>query len=244
MEDLRAEIERKVKDKKTADALKPWYNVFCKRPLFLQGYYDTFNRENVTLVDTRGHGLDAVTENEIVFDGEKYPVDCIIFASGFEVAAPLDRAGGLELKGRNGITLKDRWDEEMLTLHGMLVNGFPNMLFIGGVRHAAFSWNVTYNLQLQAEHFASVLKHCVDSGAKTFEVTQSAERDWLEELNAKSAVDMQFLADCTPGYINNEGADIDTGIASQGYGPGVLAYAEQLASWRKNRMESDLELTK
>lgn len=244
MEDLRAHIDQRVTDKATAESLKPWYNVFCKRPLFLQGYYDTFNRENVTLVDTEGRGLDAVTENAIVFDGKEYPVDCIIFASGFEVAVPLDRAGGLVLKGRNGLTLQERWRDGMESLHGMLVSGFPNILFIGGVRHAAFSWNVTYNLKLQADHFASVVRYCVDSGAKSFEVRSSAEQAWGEELKAKSAVDLQFLADCTPGYINNEGAEIDTGIASQGYGPGVLAYAEQLASWRRDRMQADLELTK
>jgi len=242
MEALRQEIESKVRDKETAEALKPWYNLFCKRPLFLEGYYETFNRENVSLIDTQGHSLDAITEHEIVFDGKKYPVDCIVFASGFEVAAPLDRAGGLELVGRDDITLKERWRDGMKSVHGMLVNGFPNYLFVGGVRHAAFSWNVTYNLQLQADHVASVIKYCLDSGAKSFEARPSAEQKWVEELELKSAVDLKFLAECTPGYINNEGSEIGTGIASQAYGPGVLAYGEQLVKWRQTEMKNDLEL--
>lgn len=243
MSGLRQHIEERVKDKKTAESLKPWYNLFCKRPLFLQGYYDTFNRDNVTLIDTDGKGLDAITHNSIVFNNQEYPVDCIIFASGFEVAVPLDRAGGLELRGKSNLTLKERWQDGMISLHGMMVHNFPNMFFIGGVRHAAFSWNVTYNLKLQADHFAAIMRHVADAGAKTVEVREAAEQAWLEELEQKSAVDMQFLTDCTPGYINNEGADIDIGIASQGYGAGVLAYAEQLEQWRQNKIENDLELS-
>jgi cation diffusion facilitator CzcD-associated flavoprotein CzcO len=242
MQKIRTQIDERVHDKKTAESLKPYYNFYCKRPLFLDGYYETFNRDNVTLVDTEGRGLDAVRENAIVFDGQEYPVDCIIFASGFEVAVPLDRAGGLDLFGRDGITLKDRWKNGMTSVHGMFVHGFPNLGFIGGVRHAAFSWNVTYNLKLQADHFVSVVKGVTERGAACFEVTEAAEQAWLAELASKSAVDVEFLAECTPGYLNNEGSEVDTGIASQGYGAGVIAYRDQLADWRESRLDSDLIL--
>lgn len=244
MQELRDEIDRKVKDPKTAEALKPWYNVFCKRPLFLQGYYETFNRDNVTLIDTQGRGLDRVTEDAIVFDGQEYPVDCIIFASGFEVAVPLDRAGGIDLTGKDGARLADNWRGGMTSLHGMFTHDFPNLCLIGGVRHAAFSWNVTYNLRLQGDHFAQIVRYCLDNDVRTFEVREEAEQNWLDELAAKSAVDLQFLADCTPGYLNNEGADIATGIASQGYGAGVLAYAQKLAEWRDTSIMDDFELTR
>ena len=244
MQELRDEIDRKVTDKATAESLKPWYNVFCKRPLFLHGYYETFNRPNVTLVDTQGRGLDRVTEDAIVFDGVEYPVDCIVFASGFEVAVPLDRAGGIDLTGKDGARLAENWRGGMVSLHGMFTHDFPNLCLIGGVRHAAFSWNVTYNLTLQGNHFAQIVRYCLDNDVRTFEVRPEAERKWLGELEANSAVDLQFLADCTPGYLNNEGADIATGIASQGYGAGVLAYAKKLEEWRESAIAEDFELTR
>ncbi|NWK97392.1 monooxygenase [Sphingobium lactosutens] len=243
MEEIRQRIDERVKDPVTAAALKPWYNLFCKRPLFLDGYYETFNRANVTLVDTQGRGLDRVTETEIVYDGQSYAVDCLIFASGFEVAVPLDRAGGISLAGRDGITLADRWKDGMLSLHGMFVHGFPNLAFVGGVRHAAFSWNVTYNLKLQGDHFAKIVRYCEDRGIKSFEATEAAELDWHAELDRNSAVDVQFLADCTPGYLNNEGSNVDEGIASQGYGAGVLAYRDKLEAWRGSAMEKDFILS-
>ena len=244
MEEIRRNIDDRVEDKATAEALKPWYNLFCKRPLFLDGYYETFNRPNVTLIDTKGHGLEAMDEDSIIVDGKSYPVDCVVFASGFEVAVPLDRAGGLELVGRDGISLKDRWSSGMVSLHGMFVHGFPNLCLIGGVRQAAFSWNVTYNLQIQAEHIAKIIRYCEDSHVKVFEVTESAEQDWKAELNRTAAIDMQFLADCTPGYLNNEGSDVDTGLASQGYGAGVLAYRNQVTKWRTQSIEEDFDLIK
>ena len=244
MEQIRRQIDERVKDKATAEALKPWYNLFCKRPLFLDGYYETFNRSNVTLVDTNGHGLEAVSENGIIVDGKEYPVDCIIFASGFEVAVPLDRAGGLELVGRDGATLEKRWENGMISVHGMFVHGFPNLCLIGGVRHAAFSWNVTYNLKLQAEHFAHIVRYCTDHRIDVFEATEEAEQRWLAELRRCAAVDIQFLAECTPGYLNNEGGNVETGIASQGYGAGVLAYKEQLEDWRENALTEELQLTR
>jgi cyclohexanone monooxygenase len=240
LEGIRARIDSIVTDPATAVGLKPWYNYFCKRPLFLDNYYESFNRDNVTLIDTQGRSLDAVTEGALVFDGREYPVDCIIFASGFEVAVPLDRAGAIDLKGRNGARLADQWKGGMRSVHGMLAHGFPNLFMVGGVRHAAFSWNVTYNLKLQADHLVAVVRHALDKGAKSFEVTQAAEDAWLEELERGSAVDLKFLAECTPGYLNNEGADIATGIASQGYGRGVLVYAEKLAEWRAEAMDRDL----
>ena len=242
MNAIRNKIDERVQDRATAEALKPWYNYFCKRPLFLDGYYETFNRPNVKLVDTQGRGLDAVTENAIVFDGKEHEVDCIIYASGFEVAVPLDRAGGFELFGRDGVRLSEHWQDGMVTLHGLFTDGFPNLCMIGGVRQASFSWNVSYILKRQAEHFTRVVKHCLASGSRGFTVRQQAEQEWLAELDRASAVDIMFLSECTPGYLNNEGSDVAGGLASQGYGRGVLAYARQLEEWREKAMGSDLEL--
>src|SRR5438876_1114099 len=85
MEQVRSRVDEIVEDKETADALKPWYRQFCKRPCFHDEYLDTFNRPNVTLVDTEGRGVERMTERGIVANGVEYEVDCIIYATGFEV---------------------------------------------------------------------------------------------------------------------------------------------------------------
>src|ERR1700722_8536327 len=126
MNEVRARVDAIVKDPKTAEALKPWYRQFCKRPTFNDEYLPTFNRPNVTLVDTQGKGIDRITEKGVVFEGVEYEVDCIIFATGFEVGTAYTRRAGFEVYGRGGQSLKDRWSDGMKTLHGFFSHGFPN----------------------------------------------------------------------------------------------------------------------
>ena len=91
MNQIRDRVDSVVKDQATADALKPWYRQFCKRPCFHDEYLDTFNRDNVTLVDTDGKGIERITEKGIEFDGREYELDCIIFTTGFEVGTDYAR---------------------------------------------------------------------------------------------------------------------------------------------------------
>ncbi|MBV8362526.1 MAG: hypothetical protein JO189_32035 [Deltaproteobacteria bacterium] len=107
MNQIRGRVEAVVKDPKTAEALKPWYRQFCKRPTFNDEYLPTFNRPNVTLVDTRGQGVECITERGVVFDGVEYEVDCIIFATGFEVGTAYTRRAGFEVYGPGGRSLTD-----------------------------------------------------------------------------------------------------------------------------------------
>jgi cyclohexanone monooxygenase len=118
MNQVRARVDATVKDPKTAEALKPWYRQFCKRPTFNDDYLPTFNRPNVTLVDTLGRGVDRVTETGLVFDNIAYEVDCIIFATGFEVGTAYTRRSGFEVYGRDGRKLTDYWSSGLRTLHG------------------------------------------------------------------------------------------------------------------------------
>ncbi len=241
MESIRNRIDAIVEDEETAEALKPWFNWMCKRPLFVDGYYETFNRPTVKLIDTRGKGLDSITEGGIVFDGVEYPVDCIIFASGFEVAAATDRAGSFKLVGADGRTLPETWAAGMRTLHGMMTRNFPNAAIINGLKQASITWNITFMMRRQSEHFAAVVKRCLDAGIDRIEVTDAAQESWLDTLRAKSSVDQDFLRDCTPGYYNNEGRNQDESIWVSSYGGGPFEYMELLDEWRAQRFDADLD---
>ena len=159
-----------VKDKKTAEALKPWYRQFCKRPTFNDEYLPAFNRPNVTLVDTRGRGVDRITEKGLVFDGVEYEVDCIIFATGFEVGTAYTRRAGFEVYGRGGKTLTEHWADGMKTLHGFYSSGFPNCFHMG-ITQNALTANFPHMLEEQARHIAELIQHAKSQEARCLEPT-------------------------------------------------------------------------
>ena len=243
MEAMRTRIASIVEDPATAEALKPYFNWMCKRPLFVDGYFETYNRPNVTLIDTKGRGLDRITETGIVFEGQEYAVDCIIYASGFEVASPPDRTAGFDMRGVGGITLSEYWADGRKSLHGMLVHNFPNMGVISGLKQAGITWSITFMNRRQAEHFAALVRRSLDDGVD-FEVTEAAEQDWLAVLKDKAMKDDTFLRECTPGYYNNEGKDQRDSIWLSNYGGGPFEYMDVLRDWiAGDGVEHDLTLT-
>ena len=145
MEKIRARAQEVVNDPKTAESLKPYYRQFCKRPCFHDEYLKTYNRESVTLVDTDGKGLDKITEKGIFFDGKEYEVDCIIFATGFEVGTEYTRRSGYEIVGKNNLSISEKWKDGLVTYHGMHCRGFPNTFFFGPAQ-GGFTANYTHSL--------------------------------------------------------------------------------------------------
>ena len=99
MAQIRDRIDAIVADPATADALKPWFSLYCKRPCFHDEYLQVFNRDNVTLVDTEGRGVERVTPTGLVVAGREYPLDCLIYATGFEVAGSYAKRSGMEIRG-------------------------------------------------------------------------------------------------------------------------------------------------
>jgi len=128
MEEVRHRIDLEVKDKATAEALKPWYNRMCKRPCFHDEYLASFNLPNVKLVDTDGRGVDRITEDSLIVAGQEYKVDCLVYATGFELAAYQNHAV-MPVVGRHGLSLAEKWKDGATTLHGIHVHGFPNFIF-------------------------------------------------------------------------------------------------------------------
>ncbi len=243
MNQIRSRAEAIVSDPATAEALKPWYRQFCKRPCFHDEYLPTFNRSNVTLVDTDGKGVERITEQGIVVDGTEYPVDCIVFATGFEVGTSYTRRAGYDIIGRNGLSLSDKWANGWRTLHGLQANSFPNCFFLGFTQ-TALAVNVPHALNEQAKHVTHILTQARQRGATRIEATREAEEMWLAEMQDKARIAERFYAECTPGYYNNEGKlDVSNGFFAGTYGAGPIKFFRILDEWRSSGQLEGVELT-
>jgi cyclohexanone monooxygenase len=229
-----------VKDPETAESLKPYYRQFCKRPCFHDEYLKTYNRENVTLIDTNGKGLEKITEKGIYFDGKEYEVDCIIFATGFEVGTDYTRRSGYEIYGKQGLTLSEKWKDGLSSLHGMHCRGFPNTFFFGPAQ-GGFTANYTHSLDEQSIHLSYILKTMKEKKLNFVEASQESEEKWVETIINK-ARDMQaFQESCTPGYYNNEGK-LNTAPQNNVYGGGSLEFFKIMNKWRKKGKLEGLEM--
>ncbi len=181
-----------------------------------------------------GKGVERITASGVVVAGKEYPVDCIIYASGFEVGTPYERRAGFDLIGRGGRKLSEHWAQGMRSKHGIHVHGFPNAFFVQPTQGANLISNVPHNLTEAARTIAVLVRHACDNGYREIEVTEEAEQAWVELL-LKSAGRMTSSPDCTPGYYNNEGQD--PGPAARlnvGYPAGATAYFKYLDEWRRS----------
>jgi cation diffusion facilitator CzcD-associated flavoprotein CzcO len=230
-EEMRARIRSIVEDPQTAAAMEPFYYLFCKRPCFHDDYLATFNRPNVSIVDTHGQGIEAVRPRAVVVEGEEYEVDCLIFATGFEVGTGYRRETGYDVVGRNGLLLSEKWADGPRTLHGMQVSGFPNCFFTGIVQNGT-SINLTHVLDEQSRHIAYIVKAAADRDADVIEATPQGEAGWAEEMR-RSAQDPKRWMTCTPSYLNSEGnVDDPGGLLAVRYGAGGMKFFELLKNWR------------
>ncbi|GID26285.1 flavin-containing monooxygenase [Paractinoplanes brasiliensis] len=246
MEEIRQRVADIVDDPATATSLQPWYDYFCKRPLFSDDYYPAFNNANVTLVDTDGRGVDHLTEDGVVAGGVEYEVDLIIYSTGFDTNAYTYEAGGYDLTGRDGVSLAEHWQHGMRSLHGMMTSRFPNLYLLGGVEQAAISTNIPHVTSRQAEHVAALIARLLRDGVTVAEVTPEAEQRWAGELARVHVDRSRYEAECTPSYYNNEGkldAPRPTVMSGQ-YGRGPLGYLAVLQQWAAAGADHDLLITR
>ncbi len=231
MEQIRARVDSIVKDKATAEALKPYYRQFCKRPCIHNEYLETFNRPNVTLVDTKGKGVDRITRKGVVVGGKEYEVDCLIYASGFEVGTSYTRRAGYDIVGRDGQRLEQRWSDGAKSFHGMHVRGFPNC-FITSNTQSGFTPSYPHMLNEQAKHIAYLIKTGIDNKVTTMEASPAAEKEWIETIIRLARRNTDFLSSCTPGYYNNEGKPSERSAQDGFYGGGSIEFIKVLEGWR------------
>jgi cation diffusion facilitator CzcD-associated flavoprotein CzcO len=235
MDEIRSRVDAIVDDARTAEGLKPWYRQLCKRPCFHDDYLQSFNAPTTHLVDTDGKGVERIDATGVWVGGEHYDLDCIVFASGFEVGTEQSRRSGFEIVGRGGSTLTERWADGMQTLHGIHVHDFPNLFVVGITQAANLISNVPHNFVEAGETIAAVVAHAESTGATEVEVTVEAEANWVDLLEGNP---MAFMgnSDCTPGYYNNEGRP--TGrrerLNMSGYPQGPIAYFDYISRWRSS----------
>lgn len=241
MEKVRARAAALVADPQIAESLKPYYRQFCKRPCFHDAYLQSFNRDNVTLVDTDGRGVDAFTENGVVFAGQAYPVDCIIFATGFEVGTDYSRRAGYSITGVDGLTVSEKWADGMRTYHGLHARGFPNCFFFGPAQ-SGFTATFTFSLDENSINAAYLLAELKKRGMTRVEASAAAEEGWVQTVIRKARLTENFQKSCTPGYYNNEG-HVEFKPQNTFYGGGPIEFFRLMKAWRERNKLEGLELS-
>jgi cation diffusion facilitator CzcD-associated flavoprotein CzcO len=243
MEEIRARVDAVVEDPVSAEALKPWYDRFCKRPCFHDDYLQSFNRPNVTLVDTKGAGVEAINANGVIANGHEYPLDCLIYSTGYDASSPFARRISFGIEGRGGVTLSDKWADGARTFHGYATHGFPNLFIMAHVQ-TGLSLNFPHMIGEQARHIAWILEQAGQRDATRIEATLAAEDGWVAEIDAAAISMVDALRECTPSYFNHEGDVSRLNARNSPYGGGALAFYRIIADWRAEGSLAGLSLTK
>ncbi len=239
MQSLRDRVDKVVKDRKTADSLKAWYNLFCKRPLYSDDYIECFNEPSVRLIDTDGRGVERFTKTGIVANGQHYDLDCVIMASGFQVGAYEPKTATYPIRGRTGQTLADKWAGGVRSVHGLWTHGFPNFQVVGTILQAGVSFNYMWLARQHAIQAAAMISRALREDVASIEVTQDAEDRWAQTMQSKAQDRTHFEEECTPGYFNNEGNSSSPTLFMQTYGGGAFEYFDILRRWRESDYQND-----
>ena len=232
MQELHGRVDATVTDPVTAESLKPWYHIPCKRMTFHDEYLEAYNVPTVHLVDTDGKGVERITPRGVVVAATEYEVDCIVYASGFEVGTAPTRRAGFDPVGRNGRRLSEYWADGMRTMHGIHAHGFPNAFLVQPFTGGMMYLNLPHNLAEAAKTVAVVAAHTISSGAEVVEVSQEAADAWMEGVGVDPDW-RAFLSECTPGYYNGEATELGSySLFHELLGRDVMGFVRDLQGWR------------
>ncbi len=224
MEQIRARVDAIVKDPKTAEALKPYYAYGCKRPTFHDEYLPSFNLPHVTLVDTAPVGVAKINARGVVHDGVEYPLDVLIYATGFQWMAT---ATFNMIVGRGGKTLREKWAQGgVKTFLGMHSHGFPNLFIMSGPQSGGGQFNFTRGVEGHTDYVVWMLQTLRDRGASIVDIKQEPEVAYAEHCK-EADLRTRPLRDCL-SYYNGDGAAE----------PGSLAYYGGPQTWHKYRTQA------
>jgi cation diffusion facilitator CzcD-associated flavoprotein CzcO len=239
MQGIRDLVDRIVKDPRTAESLKAWYNMFCRRPLYADDYIQCFNERSVKLIDTEGRGVERITETGLIANGQHYEVDCIVIASGFQVGAYQPNCATFPIIGRTAKTLAEKWAHGVSSVHGLWTHDFPNFQVVGTIFQAGVSFNYLWLAHEHAIHAAAIISRALSENVASIEVTAEAEARWNEKMIEKAQDTSKFNEECTPSYLNNEGDASSPSIFNQSYGGGAFEYFNLLRRWRDSEYKMD-----
>lgn len=247
MENIRARIGRLVRDPEVAEKLKPYYRYLCKRPAFHDRYLPAFNRGNVTLVDSDGHGIDRITAHGVVVQGQEYEVDALVVATGFDQDAPYTERVGFDIVGRNGTRLSDKWADGPETFQGLMTSGFPNFFFQAtNNMQGTATTNFIHALDEVDIQIAAIISE-LDRRDVIGDPTKEAEDDYVSRVVGGGGLVLSggnaFLEGCTPGRWNNEGRLSQRRPKSANYPGTSTQFFAYLARWREEGTLEGLRLT-
>jgi len=178
---VRDKIREIVQDPETADKLMPDHFVITKRPILDDGYFETFNRDNVTLVDLREDPIERFTANSVVTQSGEHPIDMLVLATGFDaISGSMLR---LNPKGRDGLSLKERWQDRFHNYLGLTIGGFPNLFMIHGPGSPGVFYNMPLGAERQMDWIGRCLRHLRERALGTIEPTAKSEEAWGTEVS-------------------------------------------------------------
>jgi cyclohexanone monooxygenase len=196
----RQQVKRVIKDSDTAESLMPRdYPMGCKRPVIDTDYYETFNRENVTLVDLRKGGIDCIQNNGVKTGQGEYEFDVLVYATGFD--AMTGALGSIDIRGRENMALIEHWSAGPRTYLGLQASGFPNLFTITGPGSPSVLSNMIVSIEQHVDWIADCIAHMDKSALSTIEPTLDAEDEWIAHVNEVAEGTMFTAASCNSWYL-------------------------------------------
>jgi cation diffusion facilitator CzcD-associated flavoprotein CzcO len=194
---VRGKIRSIVKNPDTAAALIPTHLIGCKRLCVDTDYYETFNRDNVTLVDVRHAPIEEITETGLRTRHASYDLDIIVFATGYDaMTGALD---AIDIRGRDGVALKEAWRAGPRTYLGVSTAGFPNLFIIAGPGSPSVLTNMVASIEQHVEWIARCIARQETSDVVAFEASEDAQDEWVNAVNV--IADHTVFSGCNSWYL-------------------------------------------
>jgi len=230
----RSQLSKVVKDQETAKGLMPQnYPIGCKRPVIDTQYFETFNRDNVTLVDLRKGGIEQITTSGIKTEQGQFEFDVLVYATGFD--AMTGALLGMNIQGKDGIKLSNTWDAGPRSYLGLQIHGYPNLFTITGPGSPSVLSNMMVSIEQHVDWIFDCIRYMKDNNYNLIEASEKAETDWIAHVNEVAEGTMFTVSSCHSWYL---GANIPgKPRIFMPYVGGVGLYREKCDAIVKNNYE-------
>jgi cyclohexanone monooxygenase len=196
---VRDKIRSIVSDPRTAEALMPSYTIGCKRLCVDTGYWATFNRPNVTLIDVAKQPIEAITESGVKVGDKTYEVDALVLATGFD--AMTGALLKVDIRGRGGKLLREKWNEGPRAYLGLAMAGFPNLFTVTGPGSPSVLTNMLPSIEQHVEWIADCIGYLRDRGKQRIEPETTAEDAWVAHVGDLAGATLRHT--CNSWYLGS-----------------------------------------